>query len=316
MIGSVLVTGASGFIGSHLAEELVSYGHRVIGIDNLRTGTLKNLDHALEQNNFHFLKKDILDEDLYSTIPDSVDMLFHLAAISSVKESLQDPLLINEVNVRGTLAILELARRLDIRHVVFTSSAAVYGSPEVMPVKEEFPCNPLSPYAASKVAGEMYLRSYGSSYGIETTILRYFNVFGPRQAYSEYSGVVSIFINQALADLPITIEGDGLQTRSFVYAKDVVKATRLAGERNSRKSATINISGTELISIQDLAHRIKSVVNGCISEIVHIDARAGDVKDSIGSMERARELLDFIPETSLEQGLADTVQWYKNRYAR
>ncbi|TFG31922.1 NAD-dependent epimerase/dehydratase family protein [Candidatus Thorarchaeota archaeon] len=312
MASTSVVTGASGFIGSHLVEELLSSGYRVIGIDNLRTGNQENLIPALELSKFQFFIGDILDESLYTKIPEHVDILFHLAAISSVRKSIEDPVHVNDVNVLGTVRMLELARRLDIEHVVFSSSAAVYGDPEVMPVREEFPYDPLSPYAASKIAGEMYLKSYSKSYGIDTTILRYFNVYGPRQAYSEYSGVISIFINQALSDLPITIEGDGLQTRSFIHVKDTVRATRLAGQRDSAESAVINISGPELISILDIARRIKRSVNGCTSEIVHKDARVGDVRDSIGSMERARKLLDFSPEIPLDQGLKDTAQWYRN----
>ena len=300
MPGTVVVTGACGFLASHLVDELLSKGYNVVGIDNLKTGNRENLSSALEHKEFQLIVEDILSETLYAKLPQNVDILFHLAAIASVRKSIEDPSLVNEINVRGTVQSLELVRKLDIKRVVFSSSAAVYGNPIDMPVHEDFPYTPLSPYAASKIAGEMYLNSYSKTYGIDTTILRYFNVYGPRQAYSEYSGVISIFINQALANLPLTIEGSGKQSRSFIHVKDVVRATRLAGEIETAKNETINISGLELVSILELAQMVKNAVDGCTSKIVHTDARPSDVKDSIGSMNKARSILSFAPEIPLD----------------
>jgi len=218
---------------------------------------------------------------------------------------------VNDTNVTGTINVLEMARKLEIKRFVFSSSAAIYGNPEKMPIYEDAPCNPLSPYAASKIAGELYIHSYNEVYGIDGTILRYFNVYGPRQAYSEYSGVISIFANQAIKNEPITIEGSGEQTRSFIYVEDIAKATLTAGERDGASEMTINLSGTESISISKLAHFIRENVEDSHSEIVNIEPRPGDVKDSIGSMERADKILQFYPEVQLEEGLRKTIDWYK-----
>ncbi len=316
MTKTAIVTGACGFIGSNLVDDLLTHDYRVIGIDNLRTGTEDNVQSAMQNTRFQLIIEDILSEDLIERVDEEVDTIFHLAAISSVKKSIEDPIQVNDVNVRGTVRVLELARHLDVKRIVFSSSAAVYGDPKEMPVSEETPFNPLSPYAASKVAGEMYLHSYQESYGIDTTILRYFNVYGPRQAYSEYSGVISIFINQALANTPITIEGDGLQTRSFIHVRDVVRATRLGGELKDARGATMNISGLNQISILDLATHIRQSVDGCSSPITHGEPRLGDVQDSIGRVERAGKILKFTPEIPLDQGLAETAAWYRDHQSR
>ncbi len=308
---NIIVTGASGFIASHLVDQLLLKGYNVIGIDSMRTGKKENLSDAMNNDKFQLVIADIRDDDLASHIDSDVDVIYHLAAISSVTLSIEDPRLVNDVNTGGTVNILELARESNTKRVVFSSSAAVYGDPKEMPVHEDFGFNPLSPYAASKIAAEMYIRSYSSAFDIDSTILRYFNVYGPRQAFSEYSGVVSIFTNHALANEPIKIEGDGEQTRSFVHVSDVARATVLAGEVNTAIGATINISGPDLISVLRLAQLMKENVQGCKSEIVHVAPRLGDVKDSIGSMERAQKLLGFTPSIPLERGLQETSEWYR-----
>ncbi len=308
---NIVVTGASGFIASHLVDQLLLKGYNVIGIDSMRTGKKENLSDAMNNDKFQLVIADIRDDDLASHIDSDVDVIYHLAAISSVTLSIEDPRLVNDVNTGGTVNILELARESNTKRVVFSSSAAVYGDPEEMPVHEDFGFNPLSPYAASKIAAEMYIRSYSSAFDIDSTILRYFNVYGPRQAFSEYSGVVSIFTNHAIANEPIKIEGNGEQTRSFVHVSDVARATVLAGEVNTAIGATINISGPDLISVLRLAQLMKENVQGCKSEIVHVAPRLGDVKDSIGSMERAQKLLGFTPSIPLERGLQETSEWYR-----
>jgi len=310
MTDTIIVTGASGFIGSHLVDRLLLNGHKVIGIDNMRTGKKENLSEALKNDGFHLLTADIRDTNLNSMIGEDIDTIFHLAAISSVTESIENPILVNDVNVNGTVNVLDMARKQNAKRIVFSSSAAVYGDPEEIPVREDAPLTPLSPYAASKIAGEMYIQSFSKSYGLDATILRYFNVYGPRQAYSEYTGVISIFVNQALVGNSIKIEGDGKQTRSFIHVADVSRATQLAGELKSGIGATINISGPSLISILQLAQILKENVDGCQSEIIHVEPRIGDVKDSIGNSERAQKLLGFSPEIPLERGLKETAEWY------
>jgi UDP-glucose 4-epimerase len=311
MTDIIVVTGASGFIGSHLVDRLLMKGHSVIGIDNMRTGRKENLSEAMKSDRFRLLTADIRDANLSNMIEEDIDTIYHLAAISSVKESIENPIFVNDVNVNGTVNVLEMARKRNAKRIVFSSSAAIYGNPEEIPVREELPVDPLSPYAASKIAGEMYIRSFSKSYDMDATILRYFNVYGPRQAYSEYSGVVSIFVNQALAGMPIKIEGDGKQTRSFINVADVSRATQLAGELKSAIGATINVSGPSLVSILQLAQILKENIEGCQSEIVHIEPRIGDVKDSVGNIERAQKLLGFSPEIPLECGLKETAEWYR-----
>ena len=312
MDGKAVVTGCAGFIGSHLVERLLEEGYHVIGIDNLRTGNQNNMASFSSHLGFKFIEADVCDPGLKSKLPSDIDLIFHLAAISSVTASIEDPILVNRINVTGTVNILDIARSLDACRVVFSSSAAVYGNPEEMPVLEKIPVNPLSPYAASKIAGEEYMKAFREAYGIETTILRYFNVYGPRQAYSEYSGVISIFINHAIRDEPITVEGDGEQTRSFVYVTDVAKGTVLAGKTPKANDEIINVSGLDLIRILDVANEINQAASSEESKIIHINPRIGDVRHSIGSMDKAQSILGFTPEMSFETGLKHTINWYRD----
>ncbi|MGV9103835.1 MAG: GDP-mannose 4,6-dehydratase [Promethearchaeia archaeon] len=310
---SSLVTGCAGFIGSHIAEELLSRGYKVIGIDNLRTGKEGNMSNFIKNSDFRFLEEDICNENLEEVIDDSIDFVFHLAAISSVKLSVENPVLVNENNLDGTLRLLEVARHYNAKRFIFSSSAAVYGDPVSLPVKEEAPINPLSPYAASKAAAEQYIKAFQVSYNLDSTILRYFNVYGPRQAYSEYSGVVSIFINQALAEEDLTIDGDGKQTRSMIHVKDVVKATIRAAFKEKAIGETINISGQKSISVLEMAKTINELVSSNEVDIVHTQPRESDVRHSIGDTTKAGRVLGVTPEISFEEGLKDTIDWYRQQ---
>jgi len=312
MDGKVVVTGCAGFIGSHLVERLLEEGHHVIGIDNMRTGNQSNMASFSSHLEFNFIEADVCDPGLKSKLPSDIDLIFHLAAISSVTASIEDPILVNRNNVTGIVNVLDVARALDVSRVVFSSSAAVYGNPDKMPILEKTPVNPLSPYAASKIAGEEYMKAFRETYGIETTILRYFNVYGPRQAYSEYSGVLSIFINHAIRGEPITVEGDGEQTRSFVYVTDVARGTVLAGKTPKANGEVLNVSGLDLIRILDVAHKINQATSPEGSKIIHVDPRIGDVRHSIGSMEKAQSVLGFTPEMPFETGLEHTISWYRS----
>jgi len=287
-------------------------GHHVIGIDNMRTGNQNNMVSFSSSPEFRFIEADVCDPSLKSKLSSDIDLVFHLAAISSVTASIEDPILVNRNNVTGIVNILDIARALDISRVVFSSSAAVYGNPEKMPIVEETPVNPLSPYAASKIAGEEYMKAFRETYGIETTILRYFNVYGPRQAYSEYSGVISIFINHAIRGESITVEGDGEQTRSFVYVTDVARGTVLAGKTPQANGEIINVSGLDLIRILDVATKINQTASSEGSKIIHVAPRVGDVRHSIGSMDKARSVLGFTPEMPFETGLEHTISWYRS----
>ncbi len=316
MSKTALVTGAAGFIASHLVEHLLSKDYHVIGVDNLRTGNMNNLDGILQNSSFEFINQDICGEDcvgLHSVIDTDLDVTFHLAAISSVKLSTEDPVLVNRVNVSGTVNVLDLSRLCNNQRVVFTSSAAVYGNPNEIPTPEDTPLNPLSPYAASKIAGEKYMTAFAHSYEMETTILRLFNIYGPRQAYSEYSGVVSIFINQVLRGEPITIDGDGEQTRSFVFVEDVARALILASEEKTAASKIINLSGRTPISINSIAEQIRSVSELDIAIEKH-PPRLGDIRDSLGTCDVAERILRFTPEVSFEEGIRRTFDWYRTHF--
>jgi UDP-glucose 4-epimerase len=310
MTKNAVVTGAAGFIGSHLVDVLLDKGFSVIGIDNMRTGNVQNLVEPLKNKNFQLLKEDICNQRFPDMVQENVDVIFHLAAISSVKLSVEDPVLVNDTNVRGTINVLEMARKRDVKRIVLSSSAAVYGNPDSFPAREETPLDPLSPYAASKISAEMYCISYGNLYGLTPIIFRYFNVYGPRQEDSEYSGVIPIFINQGLQNRDITIHGDGSQTRSFIYVEDVAKATYLGSQFENGSEHILNLSSSTTVSIRDLAHLVKELVPDSTSKIVHGEPREGDVKDSIGSMERTKDVLGFSPSVSFKTGLDRTVSWY------
>ncbi|MFW9805334.1 MAG: NAD-dependent epimerase/dehydratase family protein [Candidatus Thorarchaeota archaeon] len=310
---TAIVSGAAGFIGSHLVDLLLKEGFSVIGIDNLRTGKMENLTTSMTNTKFEFVDSDIRSEKLLKVVNRPVDIVYHLAAISSVKFSIKNPELVIDVNVKGTRNMLELTRKCDAKRFVFSSSAAVYGNPQSLPIREETPLNPLSPYAESKASAEMECQTYQNLYGITPIIFRYFNVYGPRQEHSEYSGVIPIFIDQAIQNRDITVEGEGNQTRSFIYVEDVAQATYLGGIIESDSRCIMNLSGLTSISISDLAHLIKEHIPHSKSKIVYRDAREGDVMDSIGSMERTTKILGFSPKVSFIDGLDKTINWYQTR---
>ena len=312
MADTALVTGCAGFIGSHLTDYLLEKGYNVIGIDNLRTGVSENLKNALIDPNFQFIKADVCSNVLESFFHEDIDVVFHLAAISSVKLSLEDPLAVHHANATGTLNVLELAKNRSAKRVVFSSSAAVYGDPSKLPVTEDTPVQALSPYAASKIAAEGYVSAYGAVYDLEPVVLRYFNIFGPRQQHSEYSGVISIFANQAISGQPITIDGDGSHTRSFVFVDDVVRATYLAATVPSAAHRIFNISNTKSTSVIEIARKIVKETGISESRIINRQARPGDIKDSIGDMEKAKRILDFSLDVSFDEGLKRTIQWYRD----
>ncbi len=309
---TAVITGCAGFIGSHLVDLLLSHGMNVFGVDSLITSDLSNLKSAMNNSQFTFINADVRSPDISNRIPSPVDVVFHLAAVSSVRMSIENPLYVNDVNVNGTLNMLLLARMLGAKRFVLTSSASVYGAPSQLPVSEESQLDPLSPYAASKIAAEQYVRSFQNSFGLETTILRYFNVYGPRQKFSEYSGVISIFINRLLQSQSIIIEGDGEQTRSFIYVDDAVRATWLAAQSPLASGQVINLGSTQSVTINRLVQTLKGLVPESSSQIIYGPARVGDIRNSIASMERAKKLLDFRPTVPFEEGLARTVNWYRS----
>jgi len=292
---TVLITGGAGFIGSHLADALVEHND-VIVLDNLSTGKRGNVPDGAT-----FVEGDVRDADVVADVTDGVDLIFHKAAVVSVERSIDEPAFSHEVNFDGTLTLLEAARRVDAR-VVFASSAAIYGDPDTLPITESDPVDPQSPYGIDKCAADQYLRAYHDLYGLETVALRYFNAYGPRQTASDYSGVISIFGEQARAGEPITVDGDGTQTRDFVHVSDVVTANLLAATTEHVGTA-YNIGTGGETSIRSLAETIQATV-GTDSPIVHGDPRPGDIQRSRADITTARERLGYEPSVPLEKGLA------------
>ncbi|MGK0364271.1 MAG: UDP-glucose 4-epimerase [Saprospiraceae bacterium] len=299
-----LITGGAGFIGGHIAEFLSKEGHEVTVLDSLRTGFAKNLNNL----NVQFVEGDIRDKGLVKDLAKNANAIFHLAALVSVPESLTKIRECVEINTIGTLNVLEAARETQNCKVILSTSAANYGDNPILPKVETMTPEPMTPYAITKLDGEYYLKMYEDQWGIPTTSLRYFNVFGPRQnPKSAYAAAVPIFINKALQNEPITIYGDGLQTRDFVYVKDVVKANILA---STKGSGTYNVALGHSTSILELAENIVKITNSK-SEIKFLEERAGDIKHSQANPTKFNEL-GFKPDFTIQEALEETISFYQN----
>ncbi|MFX1518783.1 MAG: SDR family oxidoreductase [Promethearchaeota archaeon] len=308
-----LVTGAAGFIGSHIVDTLLQCGAKVIGIDNFCIGKIENLVFAMKNNRFELIKGDIRDYDLVVSLLRDVDVIFHQAALASVNRSIVFPRETNEVNVNGTLNLLTAAKNSDIKRVIFASSSSVYGDTLELPKRETMQRRPISPYAVSKCAGEMYAEIYYRVYGLQTVSLRYFNVYGARQSISEYSGVISIWINRILRDLPPLIHGDGLQTRDFTFIKDVVDANLLAAFTPDISNEIFNIGSGRSISLLEVAQKLLKLCEKDHLEPKFISPRPGDVKDSLADISKAKEVLGYQPKYTFDFGLKETLDWFRDQ---
>jgi UDP-glucose 4-epimerase len=303
---TALVTGAAGFIGSHLVDALLARKQRVVGFDNFSTGKQANLAAALARDRFTLVTGDVRDEQAVQEACRNVDVVYHLAAASSVSESMQDPRKYHDVNVTGTLNVLLAAVAAGAKRFVFTSSAAVYGSPETVPTPETAFANPLSPYGASKRAAELFCQAVGTANGLEARNLRLFNVYGPRQTAGDEGGVVSIFIQHAWTRQPLTIFGDGQQTRDLIYVDDVVEALIRAGTLPKIPSDPINIGTGRPVSIRELAEKIQRVCPIQGVEIVYRATRPGDIRHSVATTDRMHQFLRFTAQHDLQRGLETT----------
>ena len=302
---SALVTGGAGFIGSHLVDRLVEDGYRVIIVDDLSTGKLKNLNHDAAFHHMNITHPSLLD--VFKR--EQPDLVFHLAAQSSVPRSMQDPILDNEVNVLGTLRLLEVCRRTGVEKVIFSSTGgALYGDPEEIPCRDDAPVAPISPYGMSKYMAEQYLDFYGHQYRLNYTTLRYGNVYGPRQDPHGEAGVVAIFILAMLTGHRPRIFGDGNQARDFVSVDDVVNANMAAIHRGNRRS--FNIASGRLTTVNELFAMLREII-GFRWDADHGPARTGDVYRISLDRTRALEELGWEPGTSLADGLAATVQYVR-----
>lgn len=299
----LLLTGGAGFIGSRLADALCT-ANDVTVLDSLVAGERSRVPDAAE-----FLRADIRDEDALDDAIARTDTVFHEAAIVSVARSVEDPLESHAVNAESTLRVLEAARRHDAR-VVLASSAAIYGHPASIPVGEPDPKEPTSPYGLEKLTADHYARLYHDLYGLETVALRYFNVYGPGQTGGDYAGVITVFVEQALNDDPITVHGDGSQTRDFVFVDDVVRAN-LAAATTDVTGEAFNVGTGDSITIRELAESIRDIADSN-SDIVHTDPREGDVDHSEADVSKARTHLDYEPTVSIREGLDRTIEWYRS----
>lgn len=305
-MSKVLVTGGAGFVGSHLVDRLIQEGFDVVVLDNLSTGSLENIRAHMGKRGFHFVRGDVVIRDVVRRVLRDVECVFHLAAIASVDFSMRRPDLVNRVNVAGTINLLEESRRANVKRFLFASSCAVYGEPVKIPVDEEHPTRPLSPYGASKLAAEHYCMVYHKVYGLETVVLRLFNVYGPRQERSPYGGVISRFIDRLRRKLPPIIFGDGAQTRDFIHVKDAIEALMLASKAKGRASMMFNIgSGTE-VSIRDIAERLIRIF-GLKVRPVYAERRANDIRRMCADIRKAKEVLGFEAKIPLDEGLKTCV---------
>lgn len=312
----ILVTGAAGFIGSHLVEKLIELNYNVIGIDNFSNGKKENIDYlsSLKNSNlFIFKEGDLRNNDFCDEICNEVSTVFHQAALGSVPRSLNEPRLYFDNNLGGMLNLLEASRLSGVKRFIFASSSSVYGDTPTLPKIETMPLNPKSPYAASKAAGEQYLKVYQDSFGLETIGFRYFNVFGPRQdPFSQYAAVIPRFFDQVISKKPITIYGNGQQTRDFTYIDNVVAINIKA--MLAKKEATgrvYNVGCNEQQSVLNLAKMIQEII-GYDSGLEFLENRKGDVKDSLADIQSIQKYFDIKNMINLEAGLKETLSWYKN----
>ncbi|TXT62378.1 MAG: UDP-N-acetylglucosamine 4-epimerase [Promethearchaeota archaeon] len=309
----IVVTGAAGFIGSNLTDKLLELGANVIGIDNLFNGRRSNLSNALKNTNFEFYKADVRDLNFLLDLFEDVNVIFHEAAFTSVPQSVMMPENCNDVNVNGIINILNAARKKDVENVVFASSSSVYGDTPTLPKKENMRRLPISPYGVSKLACEAYMQVYYHVYGIKTTTLRYFNVYGPRQRDSPYSGVIAIWLGNIIRDEDLVIFGDGKQSRDFTYVEDVLEANLLA-MNNTYPGEIINIGAGSPITLNDLAHLMVKISGKTTLNIKHTDPRPGDIVHSFADISKARDILGFNPQYSQEQGLKEYFKWYSIKH--
>jgi UDP-glucose 4-epimerase len=300
----VLVTGGAGFIGSHLVRALLARGDEVRILDNFSTGDRDNLPAG---GDWVLVEGDVRSDATVREAVDGADLVFHLAALPSVPRSIRDPITTNDVNVVGTLNVLNASREARVRRVVYTSSSSVYGQTPDLPKRETLPPRPISPYAVSKLAGEHYCRAYSDLYGLETVVLRLFNVFGPGQRPdSEYAAVVPRFIEQARQGRRPTIFGDGTQTRDFTYVTNVVDAALAAGGMPGLAGRLFNVAAGRPAAVRDVLAMIAGLV-GRPAEPVYEPARRGEVLHSHACIDAAREAIGYAPAVDLLEGLRRTV---------
>ncbi len=303
-----LVTGGAGFIGSHIVDALVRNGDKVIVLDDFSSGTRENLSEVLDK--IELIEGDIRDKDIARRAVQGIDYIFHQAALRSVPKSLENPFLYNDVNINGTLTILQAALEAKVKRFIFASSSSIYGETEKLPEQEDFYPQLISPYAATKLAGEHYCRIFSKVFGLETASLRYFNVFGPRQSLeNQYAVVIPKFITCMLKDEPPPIHGDGRQTRDFTYIDNVVEANLKAAFASNISGEVFNIACGKAISVLDIVKTLNKILKKDIKPRF-TPPRPGDVKHTLADITKAERLLKFSPKIDFEEGLRLTLQYF------
>jgi UDP-glucose 4-epimerase len=309
----VLVAGGAGFIGSHIVDKLLNQDIEVTVLDNLYTGKPENIEQCKGNRKFRFVQGDVRNLDLVKRLVKDVDAVFNEAAVVSVSRSLEEPILANEVNVGGTLNLLKASLDSEVKRFVQASSASVYGNTKTLPVLENLASNPVSPYAVAELAAENYAKVFHLNYGLETVCLRYFNVYGPRQTFSVYSGATTIFLNKLSHNQRPIIFGDGNQTRDFVYVEDVVKANMLALNTKKAVGETFNIANGTPHTINELVLTIQKKLGKQKLKPIYKNPRQGDIKHSYASIEKAKRTLGYKPRFPLEKGITKLVKSYQKK---
>jgi len=308
-MASCLVTGGAGFIGSHIVESLVERGHKVRVLDNLSTGYLRNLENV--QNQIDFVEGDILNADLVAKVIRGVDWVFHQAALASVPRSVERPLETHAACATGTLILLDAARKAQVRRFIYAGSSSAYGDQPFSAKRESDLPDPISPYGAAKLAGEAYCRAFFATYGLPTVVIRYFNVFGPRQdPDSPYSAVIPLFITAILKGKRPIIYGDGGQSRDFTYVANVVHANLLAAEKEGIGGRVFNAAGGRSITLLQLLAALNEVL-GTNVEPEFAPPRPGDIRESMADITAARKWLGYKPQIDFLEGLRRSVDYYR-----
>lgn len=312
-MSTYLITGIAGFIGSALARAVLAQGDAVRGIDNFSTGKRGNIAEILKQIDFR--EADLLDLKAVRAACDGVDFVLHQAAIPSVPRSVQDPLESNRANIDATVNLLVATKDARVKRMVYAASSSAYGNVATLPKHEDMPPDPISPYAAAKLASEYYMASFWRCYGLETVSLRYFNIFGPRQdPTSPYSGVLAKFITQMLKGEQPTIFGDGTQSRDFTYVDNAVEANLLACKAPAAEVAgkVFNIATGRRVDLNE-TFAVLERLTGYAGEVKYGPERAGDVKHSLADLSRAEKYLGYKPSVDFEEGLRRTIAWYRGQ---
>ena len=310
---NILITGGAGFIGSNIVNELLKRGERVHVLDNFSTGKRENLYPYKNNKNFRLIEGDLRSFHIVRSAVKGVDYILHQGALPSVPRSINDPITTNDVNILGTLNILEAAKEFGVKRVVYASSSSVYGNSEVLPKQEKMSPAPISPYALSKYTGERYCQIYFEIYGLETVCLRYFNVFGPNQnPNSQYSAVIPKFIKLINEGQRPTIYGNGTQSRDFTYVSNVVEANILACTADNVAGEVFNIACGENFTILELVETINNIFKKNIKPLFDKE-RSGDVKHSLAKIEKAKNLLDYKPNCGFNEGLKKLIETIKRK---